>query len=344
MKQKRYPDAAAAIADYIKDNKLKNNERLPAEKQLAELLDFNHVTIRKGLALLAESGKIHTVPCRGNFVGKGTPAVNRSRLIGILVPDPDSFFYDIIAELEYRMAMFDYSPVIHYTRRSTMREESALNSLVSRGVEGIIAVPGKECRELYRQLELPLVFFDDFLEGENIPYIINDDFQSAFVAVEHLVTLGHRRIAYVGGNDVHSAKQRYNGYCAALEKHQIKSDPAMILQREYSREWGYAAAECLFRGTSLPTAVFCGNDSIASGLLRYLLNYNILCPETVSVIGCCNAPFSEDIGLSTVDQQNSKLAESLWDNLYSLIRGNQVAPVIVMPSRLLLRRTTGRCL
>ena len=339
--KKKYPEAVNAIDRYIREHALLDGDRLPAEKRLAEVLGLNHITVRKALSILAGEEKVHTVPCRGNFVGKAAVRSSRTRLVGLLVPDPDSFFYDIIAALEYRISMFDYSPLIHFSRRSRLREESALNSMCRRKVEGIIAVPDRNCADLYAQLKIPLIFFDNMIEGLNIPYVINDDFQAALSATEHLISLGHRRIAHLGGNEVHSSFQRLNGFRTALERHAIPIAPELILSREYSREWGYTAAETLFRSPHPPTAVFCGNDSIASGLLRYLLTYGIACPQEVSVIGCCNAPFSEDIGLTTVDQQTSQLAECLWNSLYTAMTGKQLPPAIIIPSRLLLRRTTA---
>ena len=339
--QKKYPDAANAITAYIRNNRLRDGDRLPGEKPLAEMLGLNHITIRKALSVLAENGLIHTLPCRGNFVGKIPAKPQRTRLVGLLVPDPDSFFYDTVAALEYLMAMFDYSPLIHYTRRSLLREESAINSMLRRQVEGIIAVPCRECAEIYAKVELPLIFFDNLIEGLDVPYVINDDFQAGFSAAEHLISLGHRRIAHLGGNDVHSTFQRLNGYRAAMDKHHIPVVPEYLASREYSREWGYTAAETLFRLPEPPTAIFCGNDSIASGLLRYLLTYNIDCPGQVSVIGCCNAPFSEDIGLSTVDQQTSRLAECLWNSLYAAMTGKELPPATIIPARLIIRRTTA---
>jgi LacI family transcriptional regulator len=341
--KKKYIELAEQIKEFILSRNLTEGERLPSEKNLAEIFIANHVTIRKALAVLEAEGVIHKIPSRGNFVGKGRLKKNRSGLIGVLIPEKDPFFFDMLTALESRLNMFGYAPVLQISQRSPAREIEAMKKFAALGVEGIIATPNKECRELYLDPDIPLIFFDNMIDGAGVPYVLNDDFQAAISAVEHLISLGHSRIAYIGGFGDHSSTQRHNGYRAALKKHAVAIRPEFICPREYSREWGYSAARELFEHDTVPTAVFCGNDSIAAGLLRYLMTHGIQCPGRVSVIGCCNAPFSEDIGLTTVDQQTEKLAETLWQILHTVINGGTAPPAVLMPSRLLLRRTTGVC-
>ena len=338
---KKYLVAADKIAELISTKNLVVGDRLPSEKTLAEEFEINHITLRKGMEVLAKKELIHTIPSLGSFVGKSPVRKKLSNLAGILIPEHEPFFFDVITALENRLALFDYSLLIHISNRSPLREEMALNSFLKKNVDGIIAAPNRECIELYRKIECPVVFFDNLIAGLKVPYVVNDDFQAACSAIEHLVSLGHCRIAYVGGQGDHSSCQRHNGYQTVLKKYGLENNPEYIKQQEYSRQWGYTAAEALMRLKIPPTAVFCGNDSIASGLLRYLMIYGIKCPEQLSVIGCCNAPFSEDIGLSTVDQQPAQLAECIWNSLQAAISGKKVPAAVMIPSRVIIRRTTA---
>ena len=339
--KKIYINLAADLKNFIHDHKMNDGERLLPEKKLAEIFQVNHVTLRKALALLESEGLIHKIPSRGNFIGKAPEANSQKGLIGILIPEKDPFFFDILIALEKHLALFNYGLVLQVSQRSPSREAEALKYFISQGVDGIIAVPNRNCGELYRQLQVPTVFFDNMIDGVNIPYVLNDDFQAAISVVEYLLSMGHRRIAYIGGLSDHSSTQRCRGYLATLKKHSIPVKNEYIYSREYSREWGYYSGEKLLALPIAPSAIFCGNDSIASGLLRCLMTRGVKCPEQISVIGCCNAPFSEDIGLSTVDQDTANLARMLWQTLQSLINGTLAPPVILMPSRLVIRRTTG---
>ena len=339
--QKKYIDLSLKLKEFIRSRKMRDGERLLPEKKLAKIFQVNHLTLRKALAALEEEGLLHKIASKGNFIGKSPQKTAKSNLIGLLIPEKDPFFFDIIIALEKHLSLFNCGLVLQVSQRIPAREAEILKYFAARGVDGIIAVPSRECADLYRQLKTPTVFFDNMIDGVQIPYVLNDDFQAAVDVIEYLLSMGHRRIAYIGGEGNHSSTQRCRGYLATLKKHKIPINDEYIYSHEYSREWGYSAGEKLLALPETPTAIFCGNDSIASGLLRYLMNCGIKCPEQISVIGCCNAPFSEDIGLSTVDQDTGNLAKMLWQTLQSTISGTPASPVVLMPSRLIIRRTTG---
>ena len=341
--RKIYIDLADKLKNYIRIYNFKDGQRLSSEKKLAEEFGVNHLTVRKALALLEDENIIHKIPSKGSFVGKAPLSKHRNKLIGLLIPEKDPFFFDILIALEKHLALFNYGLIVQVSQRIPARETETLKFFATHDVDGIIAVPNRECAKLYKKLEIPTVFFDNMIDKLNIPYVLNDDFRAASDVVEYLISLGHRRIAHIGGHGDHSSLQRQRGYVTALMKHNIEIKENYIFSREYSREWGYAAGEELLSlpEDQIPTAVFCGNDSIASGFLRCLMTRNIPCPEQISVIGCCNAPFSEDIGLSTVDQDTENLTRMLWQTLQALINGNPAAPLVLMPSRLVIRRTTG---
>jgi len=339
--KKKYIDLTFKLKEFIRSRKMSDGERLLPEKKLAEMLQVNHVTLRKALAVLETEGLIHKIASKGNFIGKAPHKTAKTNLIGLLIPEKDPFFFDILIALEKHLSLFNCGLVLQVSQRIPAREAEALKYFIDQGVDGIIAVPNRECAELYRQLKTPTVFFDNMIDGIHIPYVLNDDFKAAESVIEYLLSMGHRRIAYIGGQGDHSSTQRCRGYLATLKKHKLPINDNYIYSCEYSREWGYSAGEKLLALPEAPSAIFCGNDSIASGLLRYLMTCGVKCPEQISVIGCCNAPFSEDIGLSTVDQDTDNLVKMLWQTLQSIINGMPTTPVVLMPSRLIIRRTTG---
>jgi len=339
--KKKYINLTFELKEFIRSRRMSDGERLLPEKKLAEMFRVNHITLRKSLAVLESEGLIYKIASKGSFIGKAPRKTTKSNLIGLLIPEKDPFFFDVLIALEKHLALFNCALVLQVSQRSPARESEALKYFVDQGVDGIIAVPNRDCAELYRQLKTPIVFFDNMIGGVNIPYVLNDDFQAAGKVIEYLLSMGHRRIAYIGGQGDHSSTQRCRGYLETLKKHNIPIRNEYIHSREYSREWGYSAGEKLLTLPETPSAIFCGNDSIASGLLRYLMIRGIKCPGKISVIGCCNAPFSEDIGLSTIDQDTDSLAKMLWQTLQSSINGMPTTPVVLMPSRLVIRRTTG---
>jgi LacI family transcriptional regulator len=174
-----------------------------------------------------------------------------------------------------------------------------------------------------------------------VPYVITDDKEGALMAVEHLVSLGHRRIAYIGSVHEKTSESRKAAYLEILARHDIPYRVEFCLEKEYSREWGYNAAGHLFPvfHVDSPTAVFCGNDAIASGVMSYLNSRHIRVPAQVSVMGFGNVGYSESISLSTVDQPRSRITRVVWKNMSDLLAGHAVTGGTVIPTSLIIRNT-----
>jgi DNA-binding LacI/PurR family transcriptional regulator len=327
----------------ISEKGLRDGEKLPSEKNLAEVFQVNHLTIRRALALLEGKGEVHKVPSKGNFVGKASKMDTGSGLIGVLYPEDETFYYEILSGLESRMALAGYSPVVHISRWSPEREKNILEKFARLKVEGIIAVPNVECAALYRPLKIPVVFFDTYISSLDIPYVITDDTDGALMAVEHLVSLGHKRIAYVGSVHEKTSESRKAAYLEVLARHGIPLRPEFCLEKEYSREWGYNAAGQLLETlqANSPTALFCGNDAIASGVMSYLNSRHIKVPAQVSVLGFGNVGYSEVLGLSTVDQPRSRITNAVWKNMRGLLAGQSTTGGTVIPPSLIIRKTTA---
>jgi len=340
-KPKKYPALAEQICRLIAKGRLQQGASLPSEKRMASIFKANHLTIRKALKVLETRGLIYKIPSRGNFVGKRPSKHKRSNLIGVLFPDKELFFYDILSELEAKMHLFGFHPVVNITLGSQEKEKNALEFFDNINVDGIIAAPNRACVPIYQQIGIPTVFFDVFLETVLVPYVIVDDKGGAQRAVEHLLGLNHRRIAHIGGMGDETCQQRLQGYVSALERNRITVDKDYIKQRDYSRQWGYYAAQELFEKQKPPTAVFCGNDTIAAGTLRFLRSHSIDCPREVSVIGFGNIALAEDIDLSTVTQSSRRIANAVWENIRMLLEGDTPVMETKIATELVIRNTTA---
>ncbi|OGV64546.1 MAG: hypothetical protein A3K19_01275 [Lentisphaerae bacterium RIFOXYB12_FULL_65_16] len=337
----KYLDLAAGILRLIAAQGLKDGDVLPPEKRLASQFQVNHLTVRKALKNLEQRGLVHAVPSRGNYVGRRPRSRRRTNLVGVLFPDAESFFYDIITELESRMAHFGLAPVVCLSHGSPEREHRALEFFDAVGVCGLAAAPNASCAEAYRDLEIPAVFFDSRIAGVPIPYVITDDVEGTRHGVEHLLSLGHRAIAHIGAQGDETSQQRLAGFVAALKGAGCSVPAGFVRLKEYSRQWGYYAAEQLFGSSQRPTAVFCGNDTIASGVLRYLRARGIACPADVSVLGFSNSQLSADLELSSIDQPREVIAKAVWKNLQACMRGDPPELETKIMTSLVIRRSTS---
>ena len=340
-KPEKYLALAETIRSYIQEQKLKKNDPLPPERRLAELFDVNHLTLRKALRLLEQEKRIYKEPSRGNFVGTKPNSGKNNQLVGLIFPDHEMFYYNIFAELEERLSSAGLHLVVHLTHNSRKKEEDILEFMQEQEFAALLAVPNPACAEKYAQLSLPLICFDIFLPGSAVPHVVSDDYEGAVMATRHLLALGHTAIAHIGSMYDRTAELRHNGLIDTLQKHGIELPASYLKAKEPTRQWGYAAASELFALPNPPTAIFCGNDTIAAGVRRYCYEHQITIPAQCSLVGFGDTSIAEDLDLTSVSQHTDKIAMALWNLLRLKLNGDETTQETVIPTSLILRNSTG---
>lgn len=340
-KPEKYIELAGKIRRLVKEQNLKNGDALPSERKLAELFVCNHLTVRKALRVLENEKLIHKVPSKGNFVGHRSAASPNKGILGFIFPDDEIFYYKIFSALESKFSELNMHPVVHLTHNIKEKEEKILDFLEDCGANALIAVPNMQCLESYRKLTVPLLFFDLYLKELPVPYVITDDYQGATSAVECLLSLGHRKIAYISGTYDPTSKLRGQGYLDTLAKSNISVPPEYIKCQEPTREWGYYAVRELFNSANPPTAIFCGNDTVAAGVFRYLTAQKIPVPGKCSIISFGNTPIAEDLNLASVSQNSARIIDALGSNLQIILKGDIAPRETLISTNLVLRGSTA---
>ena len=318
--------------------------KIPSERELAQLYGCSHLTVRKALKHLADGGKIHSIPGRGWFCGNAVfPRMQKkSDQIGFIFPDDEIFYYRIFAEVERMAASNGLHPLVHLTGGSVQKEKELLEYFNQSAVQALIAVPNRECADAYRNLKIPVLFFDMRLPELDIPQIISDDYSGALAATEQLIRLGHTRIAHIGSEYDYTGEQRLNGYLDAFRKYGLPIRRKQIKMRYPSREWGYHAVRELFESKPVPTAVFCANDTIAAGVVNFCADRSIGIPEELSVAGFGNTQTAEYLNLSSVSQNDGKISGAICSNLSKLLNHEEIPPLTVIPTTCITRKSVGK--
>lgn len=345
-KPAKYPQAAAAIRKLITEQHMTPGAPLPPERELARLLDCNHLTVRKALKQLEAEQLLHTVPSVGSFAGpRPAGSGTAGDLVGFIFPDDEIFYYEIFAAVEKLLNRQNRHPVVHLTGRSREKEETLLEYFTRLKAAALVAVPNRACAELYGQLQIPTVFFDLNLPETHNPCILSDDYTGISVVVAHLCDLGHSRIAYIGssasGFEGESARQRKAGFTDTLKKRGTPVVTDFIKIKEPTREWGYHAARELFNAPVKPTAVCCANDTIAAGVIRYCAGVGRRIPEDCSVTGFGDTRTAQDLGLTSVAQHTGKIAAAIVEMLGRLLAGERLSEKRVIQTMLVLRSSTA---
>ena len=343
----KYISISNELSNFIRSGELADGSSLPSERKLAKLFDCTQVTLRKALKHLEDEKMIYSVPYKGRFVGVKSAALReKSSLAALIFPDDELFYYKIFSGLESFFQENGQLLSVHITGNSERKERKLLEMFEKKNFDVVVAVPNPACRDVYAECKIPTVFFDSVLDGVNIPGVVSDDRNGAFQAVRHLLSLGHKRIAFIGHDYDLSGKNRLDGYFDALNKAHLEIIPELIKLQQPSREWGiYAMTEMFSRRDKRPTAVFCVNDTVASGVMHYAHSHHLEIPQDLSVSSFGNTGIAEDLDLSSVDQNLDKIVDAIKIKVQQCNNfSDYESSNITVPCSLIVRSSSGICM
>jgi LacI family transcriptional regulator len=250
---------------------------------------------------------------------------------------------DIGYEEGYDILFEPYYP----TRKASKDRLSDL--VIGRRFDGFVTTPPCDMDEFVAELmtiyKIPLVQINPLNRSNNIPGVFPDDQRGAQLAVQHLLKLGHRRIAFLmGPRNMRSSLDRLEGYRAALAAAGIPFEPSLVQDSEFTYDGGYTATRLLMQLPIPPSAIYAANDEAAYGALFAAHELGLRVPDSVSVCGHEDLIYSKTIwpGLTTVHQPTNEITEHAVRLLISFLKGQAVKSLqITLPARLVLRGSTG---
>lgn len=238
-------------------------------------------TRRKVEAAIAELGYVYNM-------GAASMRAARSNTIGVVVPTlANPFFTELLAGIEHALEEAGMIVVLANSRESPANQDTILQRMRERGVDGVIVCPAAESREsLLTRAEswnLPLVQALRHVSDKQGDYAGTDYAGGMGQAVRHLVGLGHRAIAFAAGGPLHSAyRERLAGYRAAMAEHELEP---ICLDVPLGPAASSESAPALLRHPARPTAVICFNDLMAAGLANGLSDLGVAVGPGFSVVG-----------------------------------------------------------
>ncbi len=249
----------------------------------------NDVTRQRILALADQLGY------RPNMTARGLK-MDRTFTIGLIVYNIGSPFTPVLIRgIQEYLKQHDYFSIIISTDWDPNLESEAVHQLIGRSIDGVIFVETWR-DEPNNPLDLankPYVYVYRLFDGESANSVILDDRHGAHLAVEHLVKLGHRRIAYINGpHDWASSKERLVGYQDVLAQSKISYDPALIEEGTWEVQSGYYATKKFLALPEQPTAIFAGNDLMALGAIYAIQDAGLNVPKDIAVVGYDDRDFA----------------------------------------------------
>lgn len=224
---------------------------------------------------------------------------SRSGIIGVLMHDITNPFYaEILLAIEDELEASRRIFLLCNHRDNLKTQTNFIDTLLQFGADGVIVSPalGTTAQDL-EKIEhngLPVILIARSIEGASVPTFRGNDKQGIQIATQHLIDLGHKEIAFIGGlRDTITGRERSDGYLTALNQAGIKPDPALQMGSQSTRLDGYESVRALFSSGKNPTGIVCFNDLIALGVMSGLRSIGKEPGVDVSVTGYDNISEAE---------------------------------------------------
>ena len=275
----------------------------------------------------------------------------QSFMIGLIVPDlVHAFFSEVAKSISAVVRKKGFGLVISSSNDDPQLEQDEISLMVRHRIDVLVVA---SCQENSKTLsavgkETPLVLLDRRFRDFDANFVGTDDVLVGKMATEHLVQMGYRRIAHIGGRKTSTSLGRLQGYKSALARHRISVPDSYVIHRKRSDEsgdtTGRQAMEKMLKLKPRPDAVFCFNDPAAIGAMNAIISAGLRIPEDIALIGAGNIRYAESfrVPLSTIDVSSSALGEfagSLALQLAAQKRPAQPKTIVVQP-KLIIRDTT----
>jgi LacI family repressor for deo operon, udp, cdd, tsx, nupC, and nupG len=273
---------------------------------------------------------------------------NETNTILVMVPNIlNTVFTGIIEGIESEAARNGYRVLLGNTNKSVENEYGLIDLLKQKQTDGMILFSARMDPKTLVNLseEYPIVLTTAYIDGLKVPTVSIDNISSSRNAVEHLIKLGHTRIAHISGPlEFNGSRDRYKGYQQALLQNDLMIDSMLVQEGDFTLESGYNLMLKFIAMEHPPTAVFTANDEMAMGVVKAAKDHGLKVPEDLAVVGFDNISFSAifEPALTTIAQPLFKMGQVSMQLLLQQIQGVQVSKMQhILESELIIRDSCG---
>jgi DNA-binding LacI/PurR family transcriptional regulator len=254
------------------------------------------------------------------------------------------FYLGVLENIEREAVSLGYDLLLPSHSRGKS-PENYIRSLRTRRVAGCIVLHAVDSRiQALIHSSIPTVFIDRVGQGSHASYVKSDNIDGARQATEHLLALGHRRIAFLTGRTADlSGLERLLGCQQALAHAGVAPDSSLVRQSGWNIDEAYEATRILLAERRDFTAIVAGNDFMAIGILRALTEHGLRVPDDVSLVGFDDVEFSQYTipPLTTVGQDRVAMGCGAVQRLIAMIEGTGEPSPLILPTQLIVRKSTG---
>jgi len=278
----------------------------------------------------------------------------KSNNVGIIVPFINhSFFSSVIRGIEEELTPHGYHVIICQTHENVINEMEQIDALLNIQIDGIfmsVSKTTKNTDHIKKVLDegTPLIFFDRKKDIKGVSSVTIDDPKGGYLATEHLILQGCKRIAHLAGDlNLEIYQNRYKGYLAALKAHKLEFKQDYVVETNSKVETGASAISKLWELDEKPDAIFSAGDYPALGAIQELKRRKIQIPEEVCIVGFSNEPFTKymELPITSVDQTPVTMGKIAAQVFLEQIKGSQTITIekkVVLAPELYIRDSSNR--
>ena len=331
----KYLKLKEEIVSWIAGGRYRPGDKLPSENELSEQFGLSRQTVRQSIGELVQEGWLSREQGKGTFVSRLSGerrTAGGNRTVGMITTYiSDYIFPSIVRGVEAGLKEQGYRLLLSSTDNRKDRERESLEMMLSQGVCGLIVEPTRSAEgnpnfDAYMAMQyhgIPLLMINERYPDLDCPVVKQDDEAGGRVATEHLLSLGHRRIAGFFKTDDLQGVNRMKGFVKAHRERGILVDPELVVryETEQREELPRAALRELLNRTDRPTAIVCYNDQLAVALLDVVREADLRVPEDLSIIGYDDSflATATEIKLTSVNHPKEELGEKAAQLLISML-------------------------
>ncbi len=242
----------------------------------------------------------------------------QTHTIGVIVPNLDYVLSLMVRGIDEVALEAGFTVMVCQSNESFGREILNTRRLLESLVDGFIISVSSESKsfEHFKKIQernLPVVVFDRVTPHLTAPSVRIDNEEGGFIATEHLIEQGYKRIAVLAGpENLGVSNSRMDGYLNALKKHKIKKDPALIVHCDFNQDYAYFATLELLAMKKRPDAIFTISDRMAIGAMLAIKKKGLRMPEDIGLVGFNNEPVTSLVtpSISSVDMPSFELGKA----------------------------------
>ncbi|WP_085522964.1 GntR family transcriptional regulator [Tuberibacillus sp. Marseille-P3662] len=359
----KYVQIKEAIKSWILQGQITPGQKIDTETELIRKFGVSRHTIRQAVGELVHEGWLYRIQGGGTYCANREQATTNptgDQTIGVITTYiSDYIFPSIIRGIESYLSEKDYSVLIASTNNNVDKEKKSLQNILTKNIDGLIVEPTKSA------FHNPNLNYYLNLERNNIPYVMinasytelaspsmtmNDE-KGGYMATQHLIDLGHKRILGLFKTDDIQGINRMKGYIRAHRENQSIPHPDMmvtfntedkgeILQQKVSEL-------LLSKDTAArPDAIVCYNDEIAISILHVTRELGLSIPEDLSIVGYDDSQLAEasEVKLTSVKHPKTGMGQAAAESIVRLIEGtkssNNNSETIMFEPELIIRQST----